>query len=142
MTQEQIDADLRTLAQHQKVLLELDRVLRRIRTERGWSRTRLTPEILELGQRIKEVERRVQTLGFCAKSARYFQKPRPGSRRRAVRCRHGVRIRECESGHAWDCDNVPGAGSLRQRLLLWCKRLAQTPRPSRALKRTQNSPRR
>ncbi len=61
-TQERIDAELRTLAQHQKVLLELDQVLRRIGTERGWSRTRLTAEILELGQRIKEVERRVQTL--------------------------------------------------------------------------------
>jgi len=43
-------------------LLELDQVLRRIGTERGWSRTRLTVEILELGQRIKEIERRVQTL--------------------------------------------------------------------------------
>ena len=62
MTQQQIDAELRTLAQHQKVLLELDQVLRRIGTERGWSRTRPTAEILELGQRIKEVERRVQTL--------------------------------------------------------------------------------
>ena len=62
VTQEQIDAELRTLAQHQKVLLEMDQVLRRIGTERGWSRTRLTAEILELGQRIKEVERRVQTL--------------------------------------------------------------------------------
>ena len=62
MTQEQIDAELRTLVQHQKVLLELDQVLRRIGTERGWSRTRLTAEILMLGQRIKEVECRVQTL--------------------------------------------------------------------------------
>jgi hypothetical protein len=62
VTQEQIGAELRTLAQHQKVLLELDQMLRRIGTERGWSRTRLTAEILELGQRIKKVERRVQTL--------------------------------------------------------------------------------
>jgi ribosome-binding protein aMBF1 (putative translation factor) len=62
VTQERIDAELRTLAQHQKVLLELDQVLRRIATERGWSRARLMAKILELGQRIKEVERRVQTL--------------------------------------------------------------------------------
>ena len=62
MTQEQIDTELRTLARHQKVLLELDQALRRIGTERGWSRTRLTAETLELGQRIKEVERRGQTL--------------------------------------------------------------------------------
>jgi hypothetical protein len=39
--QEQIDAELQTLARHQKVLLELDQVLRRIGTERGWSRTKL-----------------------------------------------------------------------------------------------------
>ena len=49
--------------------------------------------------------------------ARYCQKPRPGSRRRPVRCRHGVRIRERESGHVQDCDDVPGAGSLHQRVL-------------------------
>ncbi len=61
-TQERIDAELRTLAQHQKVLLELDQVLRRIGTERGWSRTRLAAELIELGQRINEVEHRVQTL--------------------------------------------------------------------------------
>jgi len=62
VTQQQIDAELRTLAQHQKVLLELDQVLRRIGTERGWSRTRPAAELIELGQRIKEVERRVEML--------------------------------------------------------------------------------
>ena len=31
--------------------------------------------------------------GYCAKSARYFQKPRPGSLRRPARRRRGVRIR-------------------------------------------------
>ena len=66
MTQEQIDAELRTLAQHQKVLLELDQVLRRIRTERGWSWTRLAAELIELGRRIKEVERRVEMLLIAA----------------------------------------------------------------------------
>jgi len=40
--------------------------------------------------------------GCCAKSARYYQKPGPRSRRRPVRCRHGVRIRERESDHAQD----------------------------------------
>src|SRR5882757_5668780 len=58
----------------------------------------------------------------CAKNARYYQKPRPGSRRRPVRCRHGVRIRERESGHLQDCDDVPGAGSLHQ----WILRVVQT----------------
>jgi hypothetical protein len=52
VTQEQIAAELRTLAQHQKVLLELDQMLRRIGTERGWSRTRLAAELIELEQRI------------------------------------------------------------------------------------------
>ena len=50
--QEQIDAELQTLARHQKVLLELDQVLRRIGTERGWSRTKLADELIELEQRI------------------------------------------------------------------------------------------
>ena len=45
------------------------------------------------------------------------QKPRPGSRRRPARCRHGVRIRERESGQLQDRDDVPGAGGLPQRLL-------------------------
>src|SRR6266851_3470831 len=49
--------------------------------------------------------------------ARYYQKPRPGSRRRPARCRHGVPIRERESGHVHSCHDVPGAGRLRQRLL-------------------------
>jgi ribosome-binding protein aMBF1 (putative translation factor) len=62
VTQEQITAELRTLAQHQKVLLELDQMLRRLATERGWSRTRLAAELVELEQRINEVERRVQML--------------------------------------------------------------------------------
>jgi hypothetical protein len=43
--------------------------------------------------------------------------PRPGSRRRPARCRHGVPIRERESGHVDSCHEVPGAGRLRQRLL-------------------------
>ena len=62
MTQERIAAELHTLTQHQKVLVELDQVLRRIGTERGWSRTRLTAELIELEQRSKEVELRVQML--------------------------------------------------------------------------------
>jgi hypothetical protein len=37
-------------------------MLRRIGTERGWSRTRLTAELIELEQRINEVEHRVQML--------------------------------------------------------------------------------
>jgi hypothetical protein len=69
MTQEQIAAELRTLAQHQKVLLELDQMLRWIGTERGWSRTRLVAELVELEQRIKEVERRVQMLLIEAAAA-------------------------------------------------------------------------
>ena len=32
--------------------------------------------------------------GCCVKNARYFQKPRPGSLRRPVRRRRGVRIRK------------------------------------------------
>jgi ribosome-binding protein aMBF1 (putative translation factor) len=60
--QEQIDAELQTLARHQKVLLELDQVLRRIGTERGWSRTKLAHELIELEQRINQIERRVQML--------------------------------------------------------------------------------
>ena len=55
--------------------------------------------------------------GCCVKSARYCQKPRPGSLRRPARCRHGVRIRERESGHVRGCHDVPRAGRLRQRLL-------------------------
>jgi ribosome-binding protein aMBF1 (putative translation factor) len=62
VTQEQIAAELRTLAQHQKLLLELDQMLRRIGTERHWSRTRLAAELTELEQRINEVERRMQML--------------------------------------------------------------------------------
>src|SRR5208282_1380938 len=31
--------------------------------------------------------------------------------------RHGVPIRECESGQLWDRDDVPGSGRLPQRLL-------------------------
>jgi ribosome-binding protein aMBF1 (putative translation factor) len=62
VTQEQIEAELRTLAQHQKMLLELDQVLRRIGTERGWSQTRLATVLVELEQRINQIERRVQML--------------------------------------------------------------------------------
>ncbi len=62
MTLEQIETELRTLAQHQKILLELNQVLRRIGTEPGWSRTRLAAALIELEQRINEVERRVQML--------------------------------------------------------------------------------
>jgi transposase len=64
------------------------------------------------------------------KSARYYQKPRPGSRRRPVRCRHGVRIRERESGHVQDCDDVSGAGSLHQRVLRVVPAGAVAARPS------------
>jgi hypothetical protein len=39
VTQEQIESELRTMVQHQKILLELDQVLWRIGTEPGWSRT-------------------------------------------------------------------------------------------------------
>jgi hypothetical protein len=46
---------------------------------------------------------------WCVKSARYFQKPRPGSRRRPERCRRGVPIRECEPGHVQDRHHVPGS---------------------------------
>ena len=42
---------------------------------------------------------------------------RPGSQRRPARCRHGVPIRERESGHLRGSHHVPGAGGLRQRLL-------------------------
>jgi hypothetical protein len=63
VTQKRIAVELHTLAQHQKVLVELDQMLRRIGTERGWSRTRLTAELSELEQRSREVElRRVQML--------------------------------------------------------------------------------
>jgi len=58
VTQERIAAELHTLAQHQKVLMELDQVLRRIGTERGWSRPRLTAELIELEQRIKRLNSR------------------------------------------------------------------------------------
>jgi helix-turn-helix protein len=47
-----------------------------------------------------------------------LSKARPGSRRRPARCRHGVPIRERESGHVRGCHDVPGAGRLRQWLLL------------------------
>jgi len=69
--------------------------------------------------------------GCCVKSARYCQKPRPGSRRRPARCRHGVPIRERESGHVRGCHDVPGAGSLRQWLLC----VAQRPPSARAARR-------
>jgi hypothetical protein len=49
--------NLRTLAQHQKVLLELDQMLRRIGTERSWSRTRLAIALIELEQRINSSAR-------------------------------------------------------------------------------------
>jgi hypothetical protein len=62
VTQEQIAAELRTLAQHQKVLLELEQMLRRMRTERGWTGTKLATEVIELQKRLKEVERRVEML--------------------------------------------------------------------------------
>src|SRR6202022_2736568 len=44
-------------------------------------------------------------------------KAAPGSRRRPARCRHGVPIRERESGHLRGCHDVPGTGRLRQRRL-------------------------
>jgi hypothetical protein len=62
LNQEQIDAELQTLARHQKILLELDEVLRRIGTERGWSRTRLGAELIQLEQCVNAIERRVQML--------------------------------------------------------------------------------
>jgi len=46
-----------------------------------------------------------------------LSKARPRSRRRPARCRHGVPIRERESGHVRGCHDVPGAGRLRQWLL-------------------------
>ena len=48
---------------------------------------------------------------------------------RPVRGRHGVRIRERESGHVQDCDDVPGAGSLHQRILRVVQALALRARP-------------
>jgi hypothetical protein len=36
-----------------------------------------------------------------------LSKARPGSRRRPARCRHGVPIRERESGHVRGCHDVP-----------------------------------
>ena len=67
----------------------------------------------------------------CAKSARSCQKPRPGSRGRPVRCRHGVRIRERESGHVQDCDDVARAGSLHQRVLRAVPAVIVAARPNR-----------
>jgi transposase len=55
--------------------------------------------------------------GGCVKKVRAWQKRRPGSRRRPAQCRHGVPIRECESGDLRGCQHVPGPGCLRQRLL-------------------------
>ena len=65
----------------------------------------------------EELNRCGARTGCCVKSARYFQKPRPGSRRRSAQCRHDVPIRERESGHVRGGHDVPGAGSLRQRRL-------------------------
>jgi hypothetical protein len=68
LNQEQIDAELQTLARHQKILLELEEVLRRIGTERGWSRTRLGARFIQLEQCINAIERRVQMLPTKAAS--------------------------------------------------------------------------
>jgi len=47
VTQEQIDAELRTLAQHQKVLLELDQVRMRIRVPRIMATTSDPPPVTD-----------------------------------------------------------------------------------------------
>jgi transposase len=51
------------------------------------------------------------------------------SRRRPARCHHGVRIRERESGHLQDCDDVPGVGGLHQRILRVVPTLAVAAHP-------------
>jgi len=56
----------------------------------------------------EELGRLGARIASCAKSARSWPKPRPGSPPRPARCRHGVPIRECESGQLWDRDAVPG----------------------------------
>jgi hypothetical protein len=43
----------------------------------------------------------------AAEEREIWQKRRPGSRRRPARCRHGVPIRERESGHLRVCHHVP-----------------------------------
>ena len=53
----------------------------------------------------------------CAKSARSYQKPRPGSLRRPPRRRRGVRVRRSQPGRASDSYHVPRARRLPERLL-------------------------
>ena len=62
MTQEQIEVELRILSRRQKVLMEIEQVLKRIAAGRGWSRTRVTAALVELEQHINAVGRRVQML--------------------------------------------------------------------------------
>jgi uncharacterized protein with PhoU and TrkA domain len=62
MSVSQIDSELRKLSYHQKVLMELEEVLRRVAVERAWKETMIADALLELEQRINAVERRVQML--------------------------------------------------------------------------------
>jgi hypothetical protein len=62
MSVSQIDSELRKLSYHQKVLMELEEVLRRVAVERVWKETMIADALLELEQGINAVERRVQML--------------------------------------------------------------------------------
>ena len=53
----------------------------------------------------------------CARNARYWQKPRTGSRRQPARSRPGLRVRGSQPGHVSRRHDVPAAGGLHQRVL-------------------------
>ena len=65
----------------------------------------------------EELNRLGARTASCAKSARSYQKPRPGSLRRPPRRRRGVRVRRSQPGRASDSYHVPRAGRLPRRLL-------------------------
>ena len=52
-----------------------------------------------------------------------LKKPRPGLRGRADQFPAGVHVHESAPGHVYACSDVPGAGSLHQRV----QRLAEAP---------------
>jgi uncharacterized protein with PhoU and TrkA domain len=57
-----IEAELKSLARYQTMLVELEIVLKGIGTRRGWSSTRIAGAVLGMEGRINAVERRVQML--------------------------------------------------------------------------------
>jgi transposase-like protein len=96
------------LARADRSISELARVLEpTVETIRQWVKQAGLDESLRSDGLTKseceELARLRRENRCCVKSARYCQKPRPGSRLRPARCRHGVPMRESESSQLRSC---------------------------------------